>query len=254
MNSNAPLRILVAEDHPTNRRLLEELLARMGHLAHATCNGKEAVQAYKRDLYDVVLMDCQMPEMDGYTAARLIREDEALRFSGRRAARIIAVTAHALNGEREKCLSIGMDDFLTKPLTGNVLQRALQGVVAGNHVDGHSTSGLEISVDRLISELDRDTVADLINTFITETGRQLPMMREAMTRQDLKAVSRCAHSLAGSASVFDCEDLVLVSRALEDAAESQPRFKTLAMIEGVARALERTLSELRGVLRSLEAH
>jgi PAS domain S-box-containing protein len=106
-----PMRILIAEDNPSNQRVLVEMLKRLGYRADAVADGKEVVQALKRQDYDLVLMDIKMPEMDGITATQVIRK--LLPENG---PKIIAITAFALEGDREKCFEAGMDDFISKPI------------------------------------------------------------------------------------------------------------------------------------------
>jgi len=118
------LRILVAEDNPVNRKLMQHLLVRMGHTATFVGNGIECLGALTQGTYDIVIMDCQMPEMDGYEATQRVRAGEAgARHCG---VRIIALTAHAMAGAREKCLEAGMDDYLTKPINPAQLVAALE--------------------------------------------------------------------------------------------------------------------------------
>ena len=122
LGTRHPLRILVAEDNPVNRKVALRMLERIGYGAEMTTNGVEAMSALERAVFDVVLMDVQMPEMDGLETARRIRRTFAL---GDRP-RVIAMTAHALQGDRERCFEAGMDDYLTKPLDLHALSEALE--------------------------------------------------------------------------------------------------------------------------------
>jgi CheY-like chemotaxis protein len=116
-----PLRILVAEDNAVNQKVILQLLRYWGYTADLVKNGLEVLQAVAEQTYDVILMDIQMPEMDGLTATYHIRQ----LYSPERRPRIIAVTASAMQGDREECLRAGMDDYLTKPLRLDSLYKAL---------------------------------------------------------------------------------------------------------------------------------
>ena len=107
-----PLRVLVAEDNLVNQKVAVRFLSRLGYQAAVANNGREALQALDESKYDLVLMDMQMPEMDGLTATREIR----LRYPSARQPRIFALTANAVTGDRERCLAAGMDDYLSKPV------------------------------------------------------------------------------------------------------------------------------------------
>jgi CheY-like chemotaxis protein len=116
-----PLKILIAEDNLVNQKLIQMLLQRLGYQTDIAKNGLEVLQALSSHTYDVILMDIQMPEMDGLTATRKIRH----RYPETQQPRIIAVTASAMQGDREECLSAGMDDYLSKPLRPDSLYKAL---------------------------------------------------------------------------------------------------------------------------------
>jgi two-component system sensor histidine kinase/response regulator len=117
-----PLRILLAEDNRLNQKVALGMLHRMNHVVTIANNGREAAHAYKQQEYDIIFLDIQMPEMDGFSAAKLIRQQQAK--DGRRVA-IIAMTAHAMTGDREKCLAAGMDDYISKPISYDVIRDAV---------------------------------------------------------------------------------------------------------------------------------
>ena len=121
MGKRLPLRILLAEDNVVNQRLAQRLLQRMGYRADAAANGLEAIQALRRQTYDVVLMDVQMPEMDGLEATRAICEE----WPPERRPRIIALTANVMKEDQEACFAAGMDDYLGKPIRVDELVSAL---------------------------------------------------------------------------------------------------------------------------------
>jgi CheY-like chemotaxis protein len=128
MAARHPLRILLAEDNVVNQKLALRLLQQMGYRADVASNGIEAIQCVERQAYDLVLMDVQMPEMDGLEATRRI----TAKWSSSDRPRIVAMTANAMQGDREMCLEAGMDDYVTKPIRVDALVAALNNVAARN--------------------------------------------------------------------------------------------------------------------------
>jgi len=126
MGARHPLRILLAEDNVVNQKLALRILQQMGYRADLASNGIEAIESVERQSYDVVLMDVQMPEMDGLEASRQI----TARWSADQRPRIVAMTANAMQGDREMCLAAGMDDYLTKPIRVDQLVETLNNVPA----------------------------------------------------------------------------------------------------------------------------
>jgi len=127
-----PLRILIAEDNPVNSRLATLLVEKQGHCAVTVATGREALKALEQQRFDLVLMDLQMPEMDGFEATRIIRERER---GTQRHLPIIAMTAHAMSGDRERCLAAGMDNYISKPVDRNLLFAAIESVATGQQAE-----------------------------------------------------------------------------------------------------------------------
>jgi CheY-like chemotaxis protein len=130
-SATRPVRVLLAEDHPVNQHLVQRLLARRGHSVHVAADGRQAVEAFEREPFDLVLMDVQMPVMDGLEATAAIRRLESARGGH---VLIVAMTAHAMAGDRERCLEAGMDDYLAKPIEPGALV-ALVGRVGADLID-----------------------------------------------------------------------------------------------------------------------
>jgi CheY-like chemotaxis protein len=119
----SPLRILLAEDNVSSQKVALQMLKKLGHRADVAANGIEALQALERQHYDVVLMDLKMPEMDGLDATKIIRQKWP-----NNGPKVIALTAYALQGDREKCLAAGMDDYISKPIQMEELRRVLKDI------------------------------------------------------------------------------------------------------------------------------
>jgi CheY-like chemotaxis protein len=197
-----PLRLLVADDHPVNQRLVLLQLTGLGHRADLVSNGAEAVAAVQRRQYDVLLMDVQMPGVDGLEATRRIRAH----FGGR-GPWIIALTANAQAGARQACLAAGMDDYLTKPLMAADLVAALARA---------KPSGARPVLDPDDLERLRDlvggntvTLADLITDFLADS----PALVQALSDPD--SVDHAAHTLKSLGATFGATDLARLCQQVE---------------------------------------
>ncbi len=222
-----PMQVVVAEDHPFNQRLIVEQLKRLGHTVHTAANGQQLLELLEQAPADVVLLDCDMPELDGYETARRWRQREAvLRESAPDQPPpplyLIALTARAQPGERERCLAAGMNDHLTKPLRLEDLAAALRRAAASRE---RPTSG-EVEpppaphLDRTILHAVEDDPAlrgELIALFEREGRERLERLSAAVRRGDLPTLRAGAHSLKGSALNLGALRLAQLAEALETA-------------------------------------
>jgi CheY-like chemotaxis protein/HPt (histidine-containing phosphotransfer) domain-containing protein len=188
--------VLVAEDHPINQRVVRRLLQHLGHRAEIAANGREAVEATARAPYDVVLMDIQMPEMDGLAAARAIVSRR--QAAGATTPRIVAMTANAMPGDREACLAAGMDGYLAKPIELAALGATLQ-QAAARHEPAEDDAPLALDSARL-SHLQAmqgpqqpSLVGELIDLFNADSAAHVQRIVDAHARGDADTLRTLAH-------------------------------------------------------------
>ena len=214
-NLNTPavhLRILLAEDTEINRRLAIHLLGGRGHAVVVVENGRESVEAFEHGQYDVVLMDVQMPEMDGFEATSLIREKE--RATGGHIP-IIAMTAHAMKGDRQRCLDSGMDGYVSKPIRPNELFQAIDEVVSGLAASARTTDeestisqagdgATQLDLSGLLASVNGSPVllSKLVALFLKHYPRMLDELRAAINQGDGDWLARAAHTLRGGSGSF----------------------------------------------------
>ena len=234
------VRILLAEDNITNQQVAQGILSKLGLHTDAVANGREALLALRNIPYDLVLMDVQMPEMDGLEATRAIRAagEGVLNPS----IPIIAMTAHALQGDREKCLAAGMDDYISKPVTPAGLSALLEKWLARLAVVGRTReSSLSASRSRtpdpdlggnvddadfgeseLLEQLadDRNLAAEIIRTFLEDIPKRIEALRGLLDAGDAKGVEHQAHTIKGAAAAVSGKSLMAVAFELEVAGKS----------------------------------
>ncbi len=252
-------RVLLAEDNPVNQTLAVRLLEKRGHAVVVAANGREALEALRQQEFDVVLMDVQMPEMDGFEATAMIRAEE--KRTGRHMP-VIAMTAHAMKGDRERCLEAGMDDYVSKPINPEQLFDTLERLVAdpapgveAAGADGPARAESLIDMTSLLARVggDRNLLAEMAGLFLEELPRSLSAIREAISESDAKNLERAAHILKGSVGNFEAKGAFDAALHLETVA----RNGDLLDASGACRKLIDELDRLRPVLATLgngEAH
>ncbi|NYT02022.1 MAG: PAS domain S-box protein [Methanosarcinales archaeon] len=208
-----PLRILLAEDNLVNQKVALTILTRLGYTADVAADGYEVIRALERQPYDVVLMDVQMPDMDGLEAARRIRK----RWPG--SPYIIATTAYALKGDRETCLEAGMDDYISKPIQMEDLQMALwRSLGRVDHRTPVESPLDQRSLDRLRElqvEGEPEIIHELADLFLSHAPARIQAIIQAVEQRDADALLREAHSLKSSSANMGALRLSELSRQLE---------------------------------------
>ncbi len=214
-------KVLLAEDNIVNQRVAIGLLGKRGHQVTVVTNGQEAVEAVAREQFDIVLMDLQMPVMGGIEATRAIRDRERELSLDR--IRIVAMTAHAMSGDRERCIAAGMDGYLSKPTES----RTLFAEVEGSPNDTPATSPFDEA--DLLKRMHGDTAlaAEIVRLFTQECPGLLDAIRTALDRRDATAVRRAAHTLKGAAGTASASGIAEAAALLE-----------LLAVEGELEAME----------------
>jgi CheY-like chemotaxis protein/HPt (histidine-containing phosphotransfer) domain-containing protein len=264
-------RILVAEDNVVNQRIAVKMLEKLGYRVDVASNGLHALEALAAIPYDLVLMDCQMPEMDGFEATRAIR----IREDGGRRTPIIAMTANALAGDRDRCLEAGMDGYLAKPVRPDdliatvsrwlpVLEPADRPADATTvEIDVESTTETPMRETALLPEqglLDHSQlddlralggadgdrfIADLIGVFLTESGQEIELIKQALVSEDAEASMRAAHRIKGAALDLGCASLADAAEAIEILGRNGDLEGADLLLARLVGSYERTAAALR---------
>ena len=253
-------RLLVVEDEPINRRVIVRLLEDLELEVTAVHNGEEALGILAREDFDLVLMDCQMPELDGYEATRRLRRTE--QEGDREPLPVVAMTAHALSGDREKCLAAGMDDYLSKPFREEELIRLLEdwlgysGPATKSKADEEELKdvdlgGLEPQALEALAGIggpERDVLGAALEMFLEQTPKKLKKMEEVLDSEDLTTFARMAHSLVGNAGIVGARDFAQACRNLQKTALGAEMPKIRGEFQEVEGALHRVDQDIRRVL------
>jgi PAS domain S-box-containing protein len=250
-DEDRPLKVLVAEDTPFNQKFILRLLDRWGWQSVLAGNGREALEQLEKDTFDVILMDIQMPEMDGLEATRSIREAE--KHSGGHIP-IIALTAHAMKGDRERCLEAGMDEYVTKPIFPDTLHKAVQVLVFQETVDAQDAESIgdtSVPFNREILlkafEHDWNFFKEVVDMFVSDYPAMMATIRESLKTKDAAALQQTAHSLKGMLRSFQAETAALKALDLEE----MGRREAFEGAVSVCESLGGELAELERILLDL---
>jgi PAS domain S-box-containing protein len=246
------LHILLAEDNPINQNLSVRLLGKQGYEITVAADGMEAVAAVARQPFDLILMDVQMPEMDGLEATGLIRafeKTEGGRGPGGSRIPIIAMTALAMTGDREKCLQAGMDDYITKPVRAHELFAAIDRIATSAPVQAVATAAPSGDIDWKAAldyvAGDQQMLRDLIGIFLKEGPRWLSELHSALDRNQAAEVKRLAHNLKGSVRLFGSKSAFDAAFLLEQMSRSGNLSEAPAALADLEQSINRLLPLLR---------
>jgi len=268
-----PLKILVTDDNLINQKVAARLLQQLGYAADIATNGREALQALEKLSYDLVFMDVQMPGMDGLEATRQLRVTE--KRTGRKPVLVVAMTANAMNGDREKCLASGMDDYLAKPVRPEALQATIERVAGSQNpnptsaaasvltpsAENNPSAAVSLQVvpfqpseaDASMIDFDhllefaggsRESLIEITDLYFSQTGEQLVKLKTAWQAGDATAVARLAHSSAGASGVCGIRAMEHLFRE----AEKLGKAGQLPELESVLAAMVSTFERIRALV------
>jgi PAS domain S-box-containing protein len=238
------LRVLLAEDSVVNQKLAVYLLEKWGHQVTVANNGQEALGRVMAESFDLVLMDVQMPEMDGLEATAAIRRLES---ATDRRLPIVAMTAHAMVGDRERCLEAGMDDYLSKPIRARELLAIIEQVIAGVSMTGDGKQepaavDWAAALERL--QGDRELLEELVGVIRQEAPKLLAAVRAAVERGDAPSLKLAAHTLKGSLGNFAAAKAVEAAKRLESMGKQGDLSEARSALATLEREINRFLPAL----------
>lgn len=255
------LRILVAEDNPVNLKVALGILKQMGHNAATVNNGREAIEALRQNKYDLILMDIQMPEMDGYTATREIRRsatgNDASNLKDQAAIPIIALTAHAMEDDRDKCLAAGMNGYITKPVNAAAIANAIANMTLKPYNAQPKPAPEQRRIfdnaafaARLLNET--TAIQEVLQLFLDNMPKRIQNLAQSIAGQNKENAVREAHSIKGSAANISAEPLRAAAAQLEKNCQTnewQAAERLLPELTDQYARLESALREFISTLR-----
>lgn len=252
------LRILLAEDSLVNQRLAVALLTKVGHSVTVVETGREAVEAFREGQFDLILMDVQMPVLDGCQATREIRQYE--QEHGARRIPIVAMTAHAMKGDKERCLAAGMDEYIAKPIRSRLLYEKLEQVSSGGQVDAAENElrqSAEVRIDWALLDQylcsDRPLVRAACTAFLEEAPRRVAEMRQAIADGDAPLLQKAARALRSSACFLTSGAVCRCAAELEDMGRHGNLVNAGDLVTVLTMGLERMRGKIDERLLTLDA-
>lgn len=245
------LKVLVAEDNPVNQQVTLYYLKKLNINADVVINGLEVLSALSRSSYDVVLMDCMMPEMDGYETTRLIREG-----ADSKRIKIIAMTANAMQGERERCIEAGMDDYLSKPIAEEELNAML--ARCSSQAESNAPDALKEVIDRKVLDnlysLEQNgsthIASEILDTYISHAFNCLQGLKAALENNDAVATINAAHSLKGSSSTLGMKNMAEFC----DKLEAKGKSNDLTNARELLNQAEEEFEKIKQAIKTKSAH
>ena len=253
--ARAGLHILVVEDNAVNRRVAVRMLESCGHRATVVADGCEAVAVAVDGSFDLILMDVQMPVMNGFEAAGHIRARERQR--GSRHVPIVAMTAHAMKGDRERCVAAGMDDYIAKPLKKGDLMATIERTLRiFAEASNERTAIPTFDANTVLSEMDGDPalLAEIVDLFLQDCPARLNEIEDAVRRNDPCALAAAAHNLKGSAGNFGARPTVALLEELENMGRTGDMSRAGAILESLKRETRSLTAVLTGLAQEVPTH
>ncbi|MGZ3237708.1 MAG: response regulator [Burkholderiaceae bacterium] len=241
-NSFDGYRVLIADDNIVNQQVAMHILEKLGCHADIANNGQEAVNMHAQHVYDVILMDCQMPILDGYQATKAIRAQETGIHTP-----IIAVTAFTMQGERDQCLAAGMDDFLAKPIRLSTLREALGRWLHANTLEKQEERDEFASMQKMFGA----DFAELTALYLADSPKRIASLTEAVSEKNASRIASVAHSLSGSCASIGATVLAAICKELEIQSKAEQLDNIEEMLAEIGTEYARVTTKLQSMIHTV---